>query len=231
MPKFLNPCADTIGWADYTWNPVTGCLHGPEICSCSEKCYARALARRFGKTEDEKNFLPAFHPERLAARFDLIPPSRIFVGSNADLFGDWVPREWIEAILEVCAENPQHRFLFLTKNSRRYWEFKFPSNCWLGQSITKEPKLNQLHFPPRLNMFISIEPYLGPIYQLPLRCEYCEDWIIVGAQTPYSAKTAPKPEWVQATIEFSRKYNISLYLKDSLRWPEVIKEFPEGLKV
>ena len=31
-----------IDWADATWNPVTGCLHGCEYC------YARRIAERFG---------------------------------------------------------------------------------------------------------------------------------------------------------------------------------------
>jgi len=31
-----------IEWTDYTWNPVTGCLHGCVYC------YARSIARRFG---------------------------------------------------------------------------------------------------------------------------------------------------------------------------------------
>lgn len=30
-----------IDWADSTWNPVTGCLHGCEYC------YARGIANRF----------------------------------------------------------------------------------------------------------------------------------------------------------------------------------------
>lgn len=34
-----------IEWADYTWNPVTGCLHGCEYC------YARGIARRFEGVE------------------------------------------------------------------------------------------------------------------------------------------------------------------------------------
>lgn len=34
-----------IDWADATWNPVTGCLHGCEYC------YARKIAERFGARE------------------------------------------------------------------------------------------------------------------------------------------------------------------------------------
>ena len=38
-----------IDWADMTWNPVVGCLHGCEYC------YARDIAQRFGgHWSDEK---------------------------------------------------------------------------------------------------------------------------------------------------------------------------------
>ncbi len=37
-----------IDWADATWNPVTGCLHGCEYC------YARRIAERFGGCESRR---------------------------------------------------------------------------------------------------------------------------------------------------------------------------------
>jgi protein gp37 len=42
-----------IEWADYTWNPITGCLHG-----CAY-CYARRTARRFCTNEHGKEGLLA----------------------------------------------------------------------------------------------------------------------------------------------------------------------------
>ena len=36
-----------IDWADMTWNPVTGCLHGCEYC------YARKIANRFGMPQPD----------------------------------------------------------------------------------------------------------------------------------------------------------------------------------
>ena len=38
-----------IDWADATWNPVTGCLHGCDYC------YARKMAYRFGSIGSESN--------------------------------------------------------------------------------------------------------------------------------------------------------------------------------
>jgi len=28
----MNPIKKSIGWADFSWNPVTGCTHGCEYC-------------------------------------------------------------------------------------------------------------------------------------------------------------------------------------------------------
>ena len=128
-----------IDWADATWNPVTGCLHGCEYC------YARRIARRFGDISCDdgqlhvqaKNvnsyedavhsgpypfgFSPTFHRNILSDPKHWKKPRTIFVCSMADLFGEWVPDEWIRAVFEACEAAPQHRYIFLTKNPARLW--------------------------------------------------------------------------------------------------------------
>ncbi len=42
-------------------------------------------------------------------------------------------------------------------------------------------------------------------------------WIICGAQTPYSSKTAPRIEWVKEIVEAADKAVIPIFLKDNLR--------------
>lgn len=69
---------------DFSWNPVTGCLYEGE---CKKFCHCRPLARRFGKTADEKAFNPALHQERLREPVDRKKPARIFVCLNGDLWG------------------------------------------------------------------------------------------------------------------------------------------------
>ena len=139
-----------IDWCDFTWNPVTGCLH-----TC-EYCYARRLAQRFcgdvrlNRSSDQlqldaprgiytlktpfKNedgtltthypagFAPTFHEYRLEMVAQKKKPANIFVCSMADLFGDCVPTEWSVRIFDACKAAPWHNFLFLTKNPQRYCE-------------------------------------------------------------------------------------------------------------
>jgi protein gp37 len=72
--------------------------------------------------------------------------------------------------------------------------------------------------------FISIEPlvdYFGDIVNT--------HWIIIGAQTGPGA-VPPKPEWVQSIIDQARDAGVPIFLKDNLKWPERIQEWPEGLK-
>ena len=51
-------------------------------------------------------------PFRLKEPEQKTKPQTIFVCSMSDLFGAWVPDEWIEAVFEACEKAPQHRYLF-----------------------------------------------------------------------------------------------------------------------
>ncbi len=88
-----------IEWCDYTWNPVTGCLH-----RCGDFCYAKKMAYRlkgrYGYPADEP-FRPTFRPERIREPLEVKKSSKIFVVSMGDLFGDWVPSEWINSVLDT----------------------------------------------------------------------------------------------------------------------------------
>ena len=66
------------------------------------------------------DFDPTFHRYRLDEPQKWKKPRNIFVCSMADLFGDWVPDEWIREVFQACEAAPQHRYLFLSKNPGRY---------------------------------------------------------------------------------------------------------------
>jgi protein gp37 len=100
-----------IEWTDYTWNPITGCLHGCEYC------YARKIAARFKKVFPN-GFEPTFHQERLRDPFDVKKPSKIFTVSMGDMFGEWVHGKWITQVFDVMGACNWHTFLVLTKNPK-----------------------------------------------------------------------------------------------------------------
>lgn len=86
-------------------------------------------------------FDPTFHRYRLDEPRRWKKPRSVFVCSMADLFGEWVPDTWIQEVFDICRKAPQHRYLFLTKNPKRFKEIRkngieLPEKCWIGTSAT-----------------------------------------------------------------------------------------------
>ena len=165
----MNNVKDSIGWADKSWSPVTGCRHGCPYCYARRM--AKRLAGRYGYPKDNP-FQPTFHPDRLDEPAKCKKPSRIFVSSMGDLWGEWVPIDWQERVLlkTTWVRARHHRFLFLTKNPKGYrrfnWQGRFREQLWIGATITNQADADK-RIPELLetggNTFVSLEPLLGPV--------------------------------------------------------------------
>ena len=219
-----------IEWTDYTWNPITGCLHGCWYC------YAKKIACRFHHNftpEGGKPFDPMFHRNRLSEPRKRRDPSMIFVCSMGDLMGEWVPDWWIEMVIESMRSAPRHTFQLLTKNPKRYLDFEWPAHCWLGASATDQRQWDSAvevfmlmhlegHNSASNIFYVSCEPLLSKIH--PHNNELV-DWIIVGALTGAKMQQYQPPErWVNHLCVHG--CGSKMFLKDNLRWPETIKEWP-----
>jgi protein gp37 len=221
----INMQKTKIEWCDYTWNPVVGCLY-----HCSY-CYANRIATRFAGTKGFPNgFTPTFHENRLDEPRKLKTPSKIFVSSMGDLFGEWFSDETIQKVLDVARDCPLHTFIFLTKNPARYRKFKWADNMWLGATTIN----SDMAFKAKILFsdvdckvkFLSFEP-LRNIYTIP-DLSWLQ-WIIIGAETgPQSEKNAPAYIDIQNLINHARLSNIPIFLKNNLKWPEQIREFPNS---
>lgn len=241
-----------IDWCDSTWNPVTGCLHGCEYCYACRiaKRFGMHLdvdlpeLVKKGVVEgpadscvlDEPvwipvqkvepypfDFLPTYHRYKLDEPQYWKKPKTIFVCSMADLFGNWVPLEWIQEVFEACRKAPQHRYLFLTKAPERYislaklGQLPTEDNFWFGSST---PTLETPYFyADKFNTFVSIEPLLEPFHYFgAAKPEELPKWIIIGAETGNrKGKIIPKKEWVDEIARYAQGNGIPVFMKESLR--------------
>jgi len=255
-----------IEWTDYTWNPITGCLHDCPYC------YARKTSKRFSgdvrlnlkdpqvnqvgpniyeiekKWESSTNahipfplgFLPTLHKYRLDYPKTVVNGVRVFVCSMSDMFGDWVPDAWIEQIFNACEEAPQHQYLFLTKNPKRYTELaqrgilRKKDNFWYGSTVTTQtaPFFHNKEY----NTFLSIEPIAEPFdkFEGLIANAALVDWVIVGAETGNRyGKIVPEKSWITPIVEVTKKSNTPLFMKNSLEdivgADEMVFDVPEKL--
>ncbi len=180
-----------IEWTDYTWNPQVGCKNGCWYC------YAKRMNDRFKWIKKWNR--PKFFVDRLHEPGRLKKPSKIFVGSMTDIFGVWVPSAAIYTILSEVSATCWHTYQFLTRNPKRYSEFAFPTNCWLGVTIdgtekNAQQKISDLKKMKHFFKFISFEPLLGDVSKLNLKGI---NLVIVGAMTGPGAVN-PKREWIKS---------------------------------
>ncbi len=206
----------SIEWTEYTFNPITGCLHG-----CTY-CYAAAISKRF-----KRSFKPEFHPERLGQPEKVKRPSKIFVGSMADVFGAWVPDEWIWKIFDVCILNHKHTFQFLTKNPERMQDFNWPANCWAGATATNRSQMERAQSLEYCNApvkFISAEPLLDSI-RFSTERHWRPGWLIIGAQTGPGSKPI-NMDWVARIVADAVYLDIPLFVKGSVDGYDIFKDYP-----
>ncbi len=237
----MNNIKNSIKWADWSWNPVTGCL-GPNGVTC-QYCYAKRIAERFrGSKAFPNGFEPTWHPERLDEPFRLRKPSRIFVGSITDMFGEWVTWPQMSAVMDVMRQSPLHTFYLLTKQPDRIMSVlaRAPGhvwplpNVWLGASIDTQARARDTYeamYAVRAagwHTLVSAEPILEWID--PRWFKWAE-WIIVGAQSGRdAAKHRPEREWILSYVEHCSRWGYPLFLKSSITalWPDLTRrEWPE----
>ena len=174
-----------ISWTDLSWNPASGCQPVSEGC---RYCYAKLLAERKRGTRAFPNgFNLTIRPHKLNEPFKIKKPSRVFVNSMSDLFWDEIPTEYIDKVVDVIEQTPQHHYQILTKRVERMVEYSkkriLPDNFWAGVTVEREDMAYRIDMLRQVSVktrFVSAEPLLGPISHINLDGI---SWVIVGGES------------------------------------------------
>jgi protein gp37 len=149
---------------------------------------------------------------------------RVFVCSMADLFGKWVPDEWIRSVFDACQDAPEWEYLFLTKWPARYSKMPLLEKAWYGASVIRQSDVSRVEkamksFSPNGVKWISLEPMLEPITFEDL--SWC-DLVVIGSQTStnqpdgHVPEFAPEFDWIVDVVNQCRAEGVPYYLKANL---------------
>lgn len=206
----------SIEWTDATWNPVRGCTKVSPGC---KNCYALRFAERFRGVPGhpfEWGFDLRLVPEKLEEPLRWKAPRRIFVNSMSDLFHGRIPVDYIRRVFDVMGRAPQHQFQVLTKRSARLMELAgelpWHANVWMGVSVENQryaARARDLAQVPSHVRFLSIEPLIGPIPNLPLDGIH---WVIVGGESGWRRRPIEQA-WVREIRDQCEARGVPFFFK------------------
>jgi|SRR5579871_67704 len=210
-----------IEWTDATWNPIRGCT---KISPGCKHCYAERFAERFRGVAGHpfgQGFDLRLVPEKLGAPLRWGAPRMIFVNSMSDLFHDGVPLAYVEKVAATMRLANWHTYQVLTKRSERLRELLCgplqpaaeEAHIWWGVSVENReyglPRIADLQAAPAAVRFLSVEPLLEDLGELPLRGI---SWVIVGGESGPGARPI-KEEWVLSIAEQCRAADVPFFFK------------------
>ncbi len=197
-----------IEWTEATWNPWHGCLKVSPGCA---HCYMYRDKIRYGQD-------PA-QVKRGKTTFELPlkwkEPKLIFTCSWSDFFIEEADG-WRDAAWDVIRSTPQHTYQILTKRPERIASHLPPDwplpNVWLGVSVENPRfywRISALSEIPAAVHFLSLEPLLAPLPDLPLDGV---SWVIVGGESGPRSRPM-KPEWVCEIRDHCKEAGVPFFFK------------------
>lgn len=192
-----------------TWNPWIACHKISPACA---HCYMFREMRRYGR---DPNVVVRTSDATFFAPLKWKDPHGIFTCSWSDFFIDEA-RQWRQDAWDIIFATPRHTYLVLTKRPEaavaEIGSARVSQNVWLGVSVENRrfySRIDELRKVSATVLFLSIEPLLGPMPDLPLDGIR---WVIVGGESgpgfrPFNL------EWARQIRDRCVERGISFFLK------------------
>ncbi len=218
-----------IEWTDATRNPVRGCT---KISPGCKHCYAERFAERFRGVPGhpfEQGFDLQLVSHKLGEPLRWSEPRMIFVNSMSDLFHDDVAESYISRVATTMRLARWHTYQVLTKRSGRLRgmlsgplrKAAEEAHIWWGVSVEHRkyglPRIEDLQSTPAAVRFLSVEPLLEDIGELPLEGI---SWVIVGGESGPGARPMNE-DWVLSIREQRKASRVAFFCK---QWGGVRKK-------
>lgn len=122
----------SIEWTDFSINPIRARLGEGDGHYCEKispgcrNCYSSRLQPRFRMpmfAEQRGQAEPYLDAKKLVQVLKRRKPTKFFWCDMTDMFGAWVPNEWIDLIWATMLLSPQHTHQVLTKRPQRMLEY------------------------------------------------------------------------------------------------------------
>ena len=195
---------------------MTGC---DKISPGCANCYAETFAERFRGVPNhpyEQGFDLKLWVNRLQLPLTWKKPKRIFVNSMSDLFHKDVPEEFILQVFETMRYADWHTFQVLTKRPERAAlldpKLTWTDNIWMSTSVENAAYTSRIKHLANTRAhikFLSVEPLLGAIPNLPLSHV---DWVIVGGESGRKPRPVDE-EWVIDIRDQCQKAGVPFFFK------------------
>lgn len=213
----------SIEFADFSWNPITGCNNGCDYC------WAEKFSNRYKMQLDFHK--PEFHEKRLLEKIPALPKERSFIARTispdkpviftvdmGDIFSKGVDDVWIERVLHYASFNSEAIFLFLSKRPGLFyaWKGRIPENSIIGTSLDYAHNSGRilsikLMAEHGFRTFVNIEPLMSTMRGVDFSGI---DFVVVGALT--GRKYRPDPAWHKSIIanKIYYKTNYQVYFPE-----------------
>jgi len=172
--------------------------------------------KAMGANRYKNGFTPTIHEDLVDLPKKWRKPRTIFVNSMSDLFHEDIPASFIKRVFATMAACPQHTFQVLTKRSDRLRRLgptlSWPSNVWMGVSVENSDvvsRIDHLASVPAKVRFLSCEPLIGPLDNLPLKDIH---WVIVGGESGPGSRPM-KSQWVESIQAQCEDAEVSFFFK------------------
>ena len=214
-----------IEWTTHTFNPWWGCTKVSDGCKF---CYAESIAKRYGQNvwgpkSPRRTMSDAYWQQPIKWNREarkLGSRAQVFCASMADVFEPEAPADQRERLWKIIQETPFLDWQLLTKRPQHILEF-LPANwgdgwdnVWLGTSIEDQRvavRSQQLNAVPAQVRFLSVEPLIGAVNDLPLDGI---NWVIIGGESGPGARPM-RAEWAQNVIEQCLDANVACFFKQA----------------